>query len=441
MWIATPIAPEPIVDHEQWQRLTAALFYLSWTRIPSVSIDRPAGEDFYMEAFVLPEGGALDSSTHVRWSKYGTTFWNAMTIHPTPEVSYRGIQFDLPRSGSPRSTLFFDPTSTNLFSALEQELLKPESRILTALWFLLESSYRSASRAGFAEDIQNICTAFEALLDVTKKGDSARQVSDGLRGVFKKRAPSSIEKAISGRRSINEREIVLKRFSEWVNALYGVRNAYTHGKPVGSYIFHERSIWQDAFEIFRLAANRVILSKYERSESTASTIEKRLMSVTYFDETVGYFSKKGDWINLRKKRETVRDLKEAIRKSRAMDPQLVESISSLSALRKAIFNMCTATARVLEDASVPVKSDAKELLSILALMQKAYLDSRGIVPGDKLDTDAYIRKVAPRFTFWTPGLPIARDIFLYELIEAMKSLLVVYGNFTDPIPSSLAATL
>src|SRR5260370_29322346 len=38
--------------------------------------------DFYSESFVVPEGADADSLTHVRWSKFGTTMWSDIKIHP-----------------------------------------------------------------------------------------------------------------------------------------------------------------------------------------------------------------------------------------------------------------------------------------------------------------------------------------------------------------------
>ncbi|MGC2743761.1 MAG: hypothetical protein WA672_11265, partial [Candidatus Angelobacter sp.] len=156
MWIAT-LTESWTLTQEHWQRLSAALFYLAWARIPYLGFDRPAAEDLYFEAFVLPEGAENDSTGHVRWSKYGSTFYSDMKIHPVPEVSFRRVQIELPlKRTSPGP--FYDPTPGELFKALEQELKIAESRTLTALWFLMEACYRSASRSGFAEDIQNICS-------------------------------------------------------------------------------------------------------------------------------------------------------------------------------------------------------------------------------------------------------------------------------------------
>jgi len=436
MWIGT-LTESRTLTQEHWQRLSAALFYLAWARIPYLSFDRPAAEDFYFEAFVLPEGAENDSTGHVRWSKYGSTFYSDMKIHPVPEVSFRRVQIDSPLRRMPPGP-FYDPTPGELFKALEQELKRAESRTLTALWFLMEACYRSASRSSFAEDIQNICTALEALLDVSRKGDSAKQVSDRLQILFSTQAPSPVEKAIS-QKPKKERKEVLERLDGWVKALYQVRNSYTHGKEVKEYMFGERSIWQDSFEIFRLAANRTILKTPERHPSNGSALEKRLMSVQYFDEAVSFFSKKGEWMNTGKKTKScVLLLKETVRKARTLDPQLVEWISSVQVLRQALFNLCTAILRALEATNLAKRSDHSELDTIKQAMEQAYVEAQE--PSGKLNTDKYIRRVAPRLAFWTPVVPFAgKSVLLYEVVVTFKALLAVYGNFTGPILNSLAA--
>jgi len=428
MWIASTEKTDGLgADHWQW--LTASLFYLAWARIPFVSIDRAAAEDFYAESFVVPEGADADSLTHVRWSKFGTTMWSDIKIHPALEVSTHGTAINLPLPVAPDNPVFYDPAPGELYKALEIEISKPESRLLTGLWFLHQSSYRSAYKSGYAEDIQNICSALESILDVTKKGDSAHQVAERLKTLFRKLSPSSVEKA-AGARSKSERTAVLQRLGEWVRALYAVRNEYTHGKKITSWLFGERSIWQDAFEVFRLAANRVILRAPERCPSWGSALEKRLMSVEYFDEAVAFFSRRGDWLTIgKKKKGQIPALKEVIRKARSLDPQLIESVPNKSSLRQTLFNICTKICRTLEKANRrPLR---EESLAVLTAMREAYNESKD--DRGKLHTDEYIRRVAPSLTGWVPAIPMERSILLYELVEAFKSLLSVYGNFHGPI--------
>lgn len=436
LWITTFTSSQKI-GQDRWQRLAAALFYTAWARIPFHTIDRPAAEDFYFEAFSLPEGAEDDSSGHVRWSKYGAAYWNRMTIHPSPEVSLSGTQLDLPKSSEPTSP-YYDPTPARLFTALSQALHRHDSRALTALWFFMEACYRSAFRSSFAEDIQNICTAFEALLSVRRRGDSSKQVSSQLQAIFKAQAATPIERATSQRPS-KERKEVLQRLDKWVQALYAVRNAYTHGNEVSDYLFGERSIWQDAFEIFRLAANRVILKSPERHPPNGSALEKRLMSVPYFDLVASFFNKKGDWmIPGRKSKQCVRALKEAVRQARTLDPELVESVSSVKVLRQALFNICSAIHKLLDRRNFGRRPDRAELDALNEAMGTAYADSRDAQ--GKLNTDVYLRRVAPRLRLSMSGLPFAgKSVRLYEIVSSFNSLLTIYGNFTAPILNSLAA--
>jgi hypothetical protein len=439
MWIAIHDRSQD-VGHEDWQKLTSVLFYLAWVRIPYVTIDRAAAEDFYFETFVVPEHADANSSTHVRWSKFGTTVWSEIKIHPALEVSLRGNQIELPLATKIPASFLHDPTPIELFKRLAAELKVRESRLLTGLWFLHQASYRSAYQSSFAEDIQNICSAFEAILDVTKRGDSSKQVSEHLKKLFRPLAASPIQAALS-RRPVPERPEVLDTLGRWVEALYLVRNEYTHGKTVTSYVFGERSIWQDTYEIFRLATNRKILGTPERCPGRGSFLEKRLMSVTYFDDAIRFFSKKdGEWMRVGKKTPgLLLRFKEIIRRSRTLDPSLIESIASLKLLRQSLFNICTKICRTLENADPEkLSSDSG---AILRRLHAAFDASR--TPSGQLDTDAYIRAVAPRLNFWIPATPMEgrARIALYELIEAFKGLVAVYSSFTSPISNSLAAIL
>ena len=435
MWIASLENSVGYV-YGRWQWLIAVLFYLAWARVPFVSVDRAAAEDFYSESFVVPEGADADSMTHVRGSKFGTTVWSEIKIHPALEVSMHGTQIDLPLATPPKNSLFYDPTPGELFKALEGEIAKRESRLMTGLWFLHQATYRSAYRSDYAEDIQNICSAFEAVLDIRRRGDSAKQVSERIKILFRPLARSRLQRA-GYEGSTRERPEVLHRLGEWMNALYRVRNEYTHGKPITSFLFGERSLWRDAFELFRLTANRVILRTPERRPQMGSTLEKWLMSVAYFDEVIAFFSKKGEWMNVVKKRKGhIAAYKELIRRGRSLDPQLIESISSLKSLRQSLFNICTKIFCTLERANSKGRL-TPDSLGVLSEMLVAYKESRS--KDGKLNTDDYIRRVASQLSFWTPAIPMESDsILLYELVEVFKGLLSVYGNFTSPIMNRLA---
>jgi len=117
--------------------------------------------------------------------------------------------------------------------------------------------------------------------------------------------------------------------------------------------------------------------------------------------------------------------REILRKARSLDPELVESVSSLPCLRQGLFHICTRMRRTLEKAErrgLPVDS-----AGVLKVMQEAYKESQN--ERGRLNSDEYIRRVAP-----APAIPMeGKSILLYELVEAFKSLLFVYGNFTGPI--------
>jgi hypothetical protein len=436
MWIATVEGKQSIAP-ERWQQLVAVLFYLAWSRIPYMTEDRAAAEDFYFEVFSVPEGAPDDSPTHVRWSKYGAHFWKDLKIHPSPEVSAHGHGIELPVAGRDPKWPFFDAVPGDLFRALECELNKNQSRLLTALWFLQQSSFCSASRSSFAEDIQNICTAFEALLNVREKGDSAVQVAMAMVSLFADQAPTAADD-LASKSPDPERPEVLEQLRKWVNKLYEIRNSYTHGKTVLDFFFNRRSVWQDAFEIFRLSANRVILKRPEHRPMNGSMLEKRLMSVQYFDEVVGLLWNRKRWSPSGIGSGTGHiTLDDAIRKGCALDPSLVEGITSLSHLRQALFNICMAIWGALEEFGQS-ECDGRNVPALIQEFQDAY----ALCSNPKIDLDAFIRKIAPRVALWTPTIPLkGSNALLYQLLQVFKNLLSVYGNETEPILNSLANTL
>lgn len=222
IWIATAKAGRPVAP-ELWQRLTASLFYLTWARISFTTIGRPATEDFYSEPFALPEDAEEDSPIHVRYSKAGATLWTQVKVHPALEASLHRCVIELPIAGRSPIGPFYDPTAANLFLKLQKEMGEKDSRIMIGLWFFHQACYLSVTRSGYAEDIQNLCSAFEAILDVSKKGDSSKQVADRLKALFRDLAPTYVEAALSKPPS-KERPAVLRQLDLWVKALYTVRN-------------------------------------------------------------------------------------------------------------------------------------------------------------------------------------------------------------------------
>jgi hypothetical protein len=317
---------------------------------------------------------------------------------------------------------FYDPTTAELFRALEKELSQSQSRLLIGLWFFHQACFRSITRSSYAEDIQNLCSAFEAILDISKKGDSARQVAVSLQKLFRPLSPSAVESAIS-KKPANEGAAVLKKLDEWVKALYNVRNEYSHGKVITTFQFGERSIWQDAFEIFRLAANRVILGVPERKPSHGSQLEKRLMSVAYYDAATVFFSKKGQW--LLPKQATTKSIREAIRKAWVLDPELIETISSLKVLRQALFNIGAKIQRTLAARKSKLHPT---YLQVLAGLEEAYSASNAAK--GSVDIDEYLKHATPHLNGWVPAMPIeGTNIQLYELIGAYKNLRRLHSKY------------
>ena len=200
----------------------------------------------------------------------------------------------------------FDRESSDLFLALEAQLQKPDSGLLTALWFLYQSTFRSPSRSSFTEDIQNICTALEALVKTTRRGDTGNQVCEALVRIFTPQAAGAAD-AWAKRSPLSERTEVLEELEAWVRKLYEIRNAYTHGRTTFDFFFHGRSIWQDAFDLVRMAANRVILGRPEPRCLDGSRLEKRLMSVRYFDAAVSVLADKQRWMPGGKYRRSLRN--------------------------------------------------------------------------------------------------------------------------------------
>src|SRR6185437_5616005 len=108
----------------------------------------------------------------------------------------------------------FNAIPGDLFQSLEGELDKGQSRILTALWFFQQSTFRSASRSSFSEDIQNLCTALESLLNISQKGDSADQVSRALLNLFRDQASSATDE-LTGTPPEDEKPEVLDELRQW----------------------------------------------------------------------------------------------------------------------------------------------------------------------------------------------------------------------------------
>src|SRR5579864_8248100 len=86
MWIITA-PPGMHVEPERWQQVVAALFYLVWSRVTFYDWLRAKADDFYFEHFDVPEGASPDSPSHVRYTKFGASYWSELKIYPSSDVS------------------------------------------------------------------------------------------------------------------------------------------------------------------------------------------------------------------------------------------------------------------------------------------------------------------------------------------------------------------
>src|SRR5713226_7867578 len=130
-WVAT-IAPGVSTQGQKWQQLVACLFYLSFARsLPFVQF-RPNADNFYFEFFGVPDAAPVDSAEHVRYSKYGAGIWTDLRIYPGPDVTLQGNTIVLPDDKQARR-LGLDSEAADLFIALDAEMLKADSGVLTAL--------------------------------------------------------------------------------------------------------------------------------------------------------------------------------------------------------------------------------------------------------------------------------------------------------------------
>jgi len=226
-----------------------------------------------------------------------------------------------------------------------------------------------------------------------------------------------------------ERPEVLGQLRSWVYALYEIRNAYTHGKTALTLEFQGRSIWQDAFEVFRLAANRRILLRPEGRAMDGSKLEKRLMSVQYYDAVVRFLSDRDRWLRSGRKLLPNVEVDEIIRKGRVLDPGLIVSITSLPRLRQALFNICMAVWDTLEHCGRG-DCDGRSVGVFLQEFEETYRSCMK----PKLDTDAFIRKISPRLGQWVPTPVVANSSTpLFELLKVQQNLLFVYRQSTGAV--------
>jgi hypothetical protein len=281
-----------------------------------------------------------------------------------------------------------------------------------------------------------MCTAFEALLEIGKRGDSDGQVSKGLTRLFRVTAPDRVG-APSGASPPEEEPETLEQLRKWVAALYNIRNAYTHGKKVQDfdYLFCGRSIWVDCFEIFSLAANRVLLGNSERRLIQGIPLTKLLMSGIYLEELINELRKGRGIFDVQQSDPTVRvKLKKLLEKGMAVDPARIEQVRSLPQFREALYQLAGLiyyglTKAAQEEIS---KSEISGLLSDLETAYEKTYDGSA-KGGRSFDVSKYLRSVAPAITsMGYRALPvIGDDILLYQLTDNFKMMYRLYRDFEN----------
>ena len=419
LWIATPARGNRVYG-EGWKHLVATLFYLCFARNPSLSL-RPFADEFYFEPFDVPEGAPTDATSHTQLSKYGMHVHSHLKIYPGPDVTFNGHDLVIPgKKGIGNLSLY--TTALDLFVALDAELKKQTSRVLKAIEFFLQANFESESRSTYAEDIQNICTAVEALLDLQDRGKTGEQVGERLANLFQSTARTPTDIYLN-RPASDESPEALQQLKKWVNELYLIRNSYTHGKNVLKYRFNGRSVWQDAFEVFRLALNRSILKRPERRPAHGTELSKLLMSNIYIEDFIRAFQ------NGRKVYQAAEDdpterlrIVTLLEKSKIIDPERVEFIRSPSQFDQALYGM---SCFIYYSAK---KAKASELVS---RMEKVYQETTSNSAGKSFDCESYLRMLAPNLGSSDAHFPIlGGETSLKELTGLFTSFYRLYKKFS-----------
>ena len=427
-WVAS-LSSGVTVDGQKWQQLVAALYYLIFARSLPFRIALPKADEFYFEFFGVPEGASPDSPHHVRYSKYGAGMFSDLRIYPGPNVHMGGNTIALPGAGHPGAA---DSEAIDLFQSLDAEIQKTESRLLTGLTFFFQASFRSESRSSYAEDVQNICTAFEALLGVEERGDTANKVAWKLRTLFTQ-TDGTVEDLWLDKPPSDEATEVLDQLEKWVAALYDIRNRYTHGKPVSNWFFCGRSIWQDTFEVFVLAANRILLKRPEPTSLDGTRLCSLLMSIPYLESFIRTFRSGRqlfeDMIADSAQRARIRAILGNVRR---IDPERVASISNLDHFERALFSLCCLTylslKRVTQSSAEVMTLCADRLRGLEQAYETTETESQSLhCPFNHL---VYLGRAAPYMRTAGNIIPVMEDdLFLLDLTGPFESLFHLYQEF------------
>lgn len=418
IWIGTPNMRK-IVTADRWRDLVSALFYLCYVRLSHPAYFQIYSDDFYFESFEAPYG-ARDSQGHVRHTKYNMGWDLDLKIYPSVEVTLQEHHFNLPGA---RTIGAYDPLCIELFQALSKLLQRSRSNTLRALGFFFQSKFKSVTRASFAEDIQNICTAFESLVGTTRKGDTADQVTLALCSLFRHTEPFITRKS-QGKEDLD----VLRRLEDWTRRLYAIRNSYTHGKKVTSYEFEGRSVWKDAFEVFRLAANRKLLRKPEPRPllGQATALASLLMSDKYLHQFVHRFQNgRKVYAAFRASAQERRKIRSVVDHTNAVDRQQLQVFPSCSKLEQALYGLSCFIYLGIRNSRPRLHEAAIRRGEFLSAMDKAYQNASA---SGSLKRREYVSQVAATMTQGEPGVPFIGSILVRQLQNIFGAFYELYGE-------------
>jgi hypothetical protein len=106
---------------------------------------------------------------------------------------------------------------------------------------------------------------------------------------------------------------------------------------VSDFLFGDRSIWQDAVEVFRLSANRTLLGHPEERPTYGSQLEKLFMSGLYVEDVIRAFKGRKASETFRSNTQVQQQLMATIENAKAIDPERVNTISSFSQPRQSAY--------------------------------------------------------------------------------------------------------